>query len=76
MRKLAAVLLVLTLSACASLFGDEPPAKVSDGMFVDAKGMTLYTFDRDAPARAPATAPCAANWPPLIARRRREADGD
>jgi len=33
----------------------------------DAKGMTLYTFDKDAGGRSMCMGPCAANWPPLTA---------
>ena len=32
------------------------------------KGMTLYTFDRDAtPGKSACNGPCATNWPPLMA---------
>lgn len=35
--------------------------------FVDAKGMTLYTFDKDAGGKSVCNGPCADNWPALIA---------
>ena len=35
--------------------------------FVDAKGMTLYTFDKDAGGKSVCNGPCAENWPPLMA---------
>jgi predicted lipoprotein with Yx(FWY)xxD motif len=35
--------------------------------FVDAKGMTLYTFDKDAGGKSMCNGPCAENWPPLAA---------
>lgn len=35
--------------------------------FVDAKGMTLYTFDKDASGKSMCNGPCAENWPPLTA---------
>jgi predicted lipoprotein with Yx(FWY)xxD motif len=35
--------------------------------FVDAKGMTLYTFDKDAGGKSMCNGPCATNWPPLMA---------
>ncbi len=76
MRRLAAFLLALSLTACASMFGDAPPAKVSDGMFVDEKGMTLYTFDRDTTAKIACVAQCAVNWPPLIAPADAKATGE
>ena len=34
---------------------------------VDAKGMTLYTFDNDAGGKSMCNGPCAENWPPLLA---------
>ena len=34
--------------------------------FVDAKGMTLYTFD-NAGGKSMCNGPCAENWPPLMA---------
>jgi predicted lipoprotein with Yx(FWY)xxD motif len=38
-------------------------------VFTDAKGMTLYTFDRDegTPGRSACEGPCAALWPAMIA---------
>jgi predicted lipoprotein with Yx(FWY)xxD motif len=46
------------------------------GVFVDEKGMTLYTFDRDAKGKSTCNAQCAANWPPLLARADAKAAGD
>lgn len=34
---------------------------------VDAKGMTLYTFAKDAGGKSACNGPCAANWPPVMA---------
>jgi predicted lipoprotein with Yx(FWY)xxD motif len=42
---------------------DTPKGKT----FVDAKGMTLYTFDKDAGGKSMCNGPCAENWPPLPA---------
>ena len=36
-------------------------------MFVTAKGMTLYTFDKDTPGKSVCNGKCATNWPPAIA---------
>ena len=33
----------------------------------DAKGMTLYMFDKDAGGKSVCNGPCATNWPPLMA---------
>ena len=36
-------------------------------LFTDAKGMTLYTYEKDSPGQSACTGPCATNWPPLVA---------
>lgn len=61
---LAAVPMVLAQTA--------EPAKVADTskgkVLVDAKGMTLYTWDRDTtPGKSSCNGQCATNWPPLLA---------
>jgi predicted lipoprotein with Yx(FWY)xxD motif len=43
------------------------PARFDQGLMVDAKGMTLYTFDRDAQGRSACYGGCAAAWPPALA---------
>src|SRR3981189_858519 len=42
---------------------DTPKGKT----FVDAKGMTPYTFSKDAGGKSMCNGPCAENWPPLAA---------
>jgi predicted lipoprotein with Yx(FWY)xxD motif len=37
-----------------------------NGMFVSAKGMTLYTFDKDSAGKSACNGPCATNWPPVL----------
>jgi predicted lipoprotein with Yx(FWY)xxD motif len=44
--------------------------------YVDAKGMTLYTFDKDAGGKSMCNGPCAENWPPLMASADAKATGD
>jgi predicted lipoprotein with Yx(FWY)xxD motif len=36
-------------------------------LFTDAKGMTLYTYEKDSPGQSACTGPCATDWPPLVA---------
>lgn len=36
-------------------------------VLTDAKGMTLYTFDKDAPGVSNCDGDCAVKWPPLFA---------
>ena len=66
-----ALVLLLAVSAFAQ---EKMPAgvqsrKTDSGKTVlaDAKGMTLYTFDRDAQGKSNCNGNCANNWPPLMA---------
>ena len=43
---------------------------------VDMKGMTLYTFDRDAGEKSACNGQCATNWPPLMAAADAKASGE
>jgi predicted lipoprotein with Yx(FWY)xxD motif len=67
------------LAACASDM-DGGPAKTGDTamgkVLTDSKGMTLYTFDRDAAGKSNCNGPCAQNWPPLMAPASASASGD
>ena len=45
-------------------------------VLVDAKGMTLYTFAKDADGKSMCNGPCATNWPPLAAGADAKAMGD
>jgi len=47
-----------------------------DGMLVDAKGMVLYTYDKDAAEVSNCTGQCAQNWPPLMAEAGAKAEGE
>jgi predicted lipoprotein with Yx(FWY)xxD motif len=53
------------------------PAKTSNGALVGDKGMTLYTYDKDAPnsGKSVCNDKCATNWPPLKASASAKADG-
>ncbi|MCY1412534.1 Secreted repeat [compost metagenome] len=64
----------LMLPALAAHADD--PAAVKDGMLVDAKGMTLYTFDKDSDGKSACNGQCATNWPPLMAAEGAKADDD
>src|ERR1700742_2247596 len=63
------------LAIAVALFGAgmalaaEPASGVptaANGMFVTAKGMTLYTFDKDQPGKSACNGQCATNWPPAL----------
>lgn len=70
MLRIPPLLLALAGTALFALFGQAQaadPAMVKDGMLVDAKGMTLYTFDKDTMGKSMCNDACAGNWPPLAA---------
>lgn len=73
---LSAALLAF-LAGCASMSSDMP-AKMKDGMLVNAKGITLYTFDMDkaGSGKSVCNGPCAVNWPPMLAQSTDKAVGD
>ena len=61
----AALTLILTTAASAQALKTADTSKGKT--FVDAKGMTLYTFDKDAGGKSMCNGPCAENWPALMA---------
>jgi predicted lipoprotein with Yx(FWY)xxD motif len=60
-----------TLSAAVAAQGTPatpPGVKVANGVFTDAKGMVLYTYDRDTVAnKSLCNGRCLTNWPALTA---------
>ena len=75
-------LLVATAAAAALVFAGSAlaaPAMTGDSakgkVLTDAKGMTLYTFDKDAGGKSACNGPCAGNWPPLMAAAGAKAEG-
>jgi len=61
------LLLALALNV-ASAAGPPSVAQTAKGpALADAKGMTLYTFDKDSEGKSACTGKCAENWPPLAA---------
>ncbi|EIM27794.1 COG4315 family predicted lipoprotein [Microvirga lotononidis] len=75
-----AILAGALVAASAVLAQSAAPAKVADTSkgkaLVDAKGMTLYTFDRDTAGKPACNGQCAQNWPPLMAAGGAAASGD
>ena len=62
----AALTFILASSAASAQTlktADTPKGKT----FVDTKGMTLYTFDKDSGGKSACNGPCAENWPALLA---------
>ena len=78
-RILIAALAIGVLAASGAAFAQMAPTKMGDSakgkVLTDAKGMTLYTFDKDMGGKSACNGPCAGNWPPLAAVRRRQVRG-
>lgn len=73
---LSAVLLAMSISgslaAEAWMEADSSMGKI----YTDAKGMTLYTFDKDEPGKSNCYDQCAVNWPPFLAEAGAMAEGE
>ena len=74
MKRLGLGMIALAMSAGAAWAAE--PAKMSGGMWTDASGMTLYTFDKDESGKSACYDKCATNWPPLKAEAGSAAEGD
>ena len=71
----AALIAILVSSAASAAMlktAETPKGKT----FVDDKGMTLYTFDKDTDGKSACNGTCAQNWPPLMASADAKASGD
>jgi predicted lipoprotein with Yx(FWY)xxD motif len=73
--------IAIALCAASGAFAQgAAPAKSADTSkgktLVDAKGMTLYTFDKDTGGKSACNGPCATSWPPLTAAANAKASGD
>ena len=55
----AAVAVVLAAGTAFAAEPAGPAPKASNGMFVTAKGMTLYTFDKDTAGKSACNGKCA-----------------
>lgn len=58
--------------AQAAKVADSPKGKI----YVDAKGMALYTFDKDSAGKSACNDDCAKNWPPLMAAADAKDEGE
>ena len=66
---------VAVLFAGAVHAADAPLTK-QGGMLVDAKGMTVYTFDKDSGGKSMCNDACAKAWPPVMADAAAKPKGD
>ena len=76
---LAAVIPFALLAGCASIMpGGSEPAMMKEGMLVNAKGITLYSFDRDVRGngKSNCNGDCAVKWPPHMASASAQPHGD
>jgi predicted lipoprotein with Yx(FWY)xxD motif len=78
MKNLALTLAAILATAGTALAAE--PAMVSDAangkIYTDAKGMALYTFDKDEAGKSNCYDNCAKNWPPFAAAADATAEGD
>ena len=78
MTQMTVSLKALLMAAALTLPGfamAAEPAMMKDGMMVDHKGMTVYTFDKDAGGKSMCNGDCAKNWPPMMAPAGAKAEG-
>jgi predicted lipoprotein with Yx(FWY)xxD motif len=67
----------LILSAKAEDYGPfKTMASAGGEVLTDAKGMTLYTYDKDAAGMSNCTGECAEYWPPVMADAMAKPTGD
>lgn len=67
------VLLSLSLAASAMIIAS---TSFAAGMLTDAKGMTLYTFDKDTKDTSHCYDACAAAWPPYLVMKGEKPKGE
>jgi predicted lipoprotein with Yx(FWY)xxD motif len=82
MKTFMAGLVVSTLAfgAFQATAAAAEPGKLADTdkgkIWVDAKGMTLYSFEKDTADKSACNGECATEWPPLAAAADSKADGE
>ncbi|KJS44786.1 MAG: lipoprotein [Rhodospirillaceae bacterium BRH_c57] len=67
MRLFAVAFALVTLAIPASAADVQVASTEVGEVLADGQGMTLYTFDKDAPGTSNCTGTCAENWPPMPA---------
>lgn len=77
--KSATLALAALVIASSSALAAEPAKEAEVGgskVYTDAKGMTLYTFDKDAAGTTNCYDKCAVNWPPFAAAADAKSEGE
>jgi predicted lipoprotein with Yx(FWY)xxD motif len=73
----ASMIVTLMIAGYAVAQNMPSAVKVANGVFTDAKGMTLYTFDNDKePNKSACAGNCLNNWPVLKAEAADKDMGD
>jgi predicted lipoprotein with Yx(FWY)xxD motif len=68
LRATFVIALLLAVAKSAEAAGPAAVGNTANGpALVDAKGITLYTFDKDVTDKSTCNGKCAENWPPLLA---------
>ncbi|HTT48436.1 MAG TPA: hypothetical protein VMG39_10610 [Pseudolabrys sp.] len=71
MKKLLVPIVTIAAVFANVAFAQMAPTKMGKTdkgeVLTDGKGMTLYTFDKDANGKSACNGKCADNWPPLMA---------
>ena len=79
-KLLTATVLAFAAFSLPALAEDMAPAKKATSakgeILTDSKGMSLYTFDKDADSKSACVEACAAKWPPLMAAADAKAAAD
>jgi predicted lipoprotein with Yx(FWY)xxD motif len=71
-----AVIALCSVAAYAQTAPATTASTTKGKALVDAKGMTLYVFDRDVAGKSNCNGPCVGLWPPLMAGADAKASGD
>lgn len=79
-RSLIPVITIAAAAFAAIAYAQTPPTMIGDSekgkVLTDAKGMTLYIYDKDTAGKSVCNGKCAVNWPPLMAAGDAMASGD
>jgi predicted lipoprotein with Yx(FWY)xxD motif len=76
LKIMTSVTLVSLLAAAATFAQASEPVKFQGDVLVAANGMTLYTFDKDAPNKSNCNDGCLKAWPALIATADTKVSGE
>lgn len=65
-HRLHAAIAAAALLLCGIAHAEDKPVKNANGIMASPSGMTLYTFDKDAPGKSSCSGGCATKWPPYV----------